>query len=143
MLFRVAGSLLIVAMLTVASGPARGQVSVSQDPVRLNNEIYAAPGGYGMMWGSPSYGSIRTYTEFSSPYGLGYGYGYAPYGFLPGRYGVGLWRPGLSTYGYVYGAAPYYGYRTFPVPYDPTGKTPAPPVGAYAPAFGPGSYLAH
>ena len=73
------------------------------NPYRING-YYAAPGYYGMAYGSPSVGLTRTYTAFSTPYGMGYGCGYAPYGLLPGRYGVGLWRPGLVTPGYVYGA---------------------------------------
>lgn len=143
---RLVGVVLVGAVVALAPVSARAQVLVTESavvapaPARMNHAIYDAPGSYGMMWGSPSYGSIRTYSEFSSPYGLGYGYGYAPYGYLPGRYGVGLWRPGFATGGYVFGAAPYYGYRTYPVPYDPTGRTPSPPVGAYAPGFGPPAY---
>jgi hypothetical protein len=96
---------------------------------------YAAPGNFGMAYGSASYGVPRTYTAFSSPYGPGYGYGYAGASYLPGRYGVGLWRPGFAAPGYVYGSAVY---RTFPVPYRPvTGGPVPPPVGAYAPGFGP------
>jgi hypothetical protein len=96
---------------------------------------YAAPGNFGMAYGTASYGVPRTYTAFSSPYGPGYGYGYAGAGYLPGRYGVGLWRPGFVAPGYVYGSGFY---RTFPVPYRPvTGGPVPPPVGAYAPGFGP------
>ena len=100
---------------------------------------YAAPGYYGMGYGSPSLGIPRTYTAFSSPYGAGYGYGYAPYSYLPGRYGVGLWRPGLVAPGYVY--APGY-YRTFPVPYRPLVPFTSPAVGYYAPGFGPPAFYA-
>jgi hypothetical protein len=108
------------------------------NPYRVNG-YFAAPGLYGMMLGSPSYGSVRTYTEFSSPYGPGYAYGYAPYGLLPGRYGVGLWRPGFTAPGYVYGSS--YFYRTFAVPFGPggAGSLPPPAVGTYAPALGPSS----
>ena len=45
-----------------------------------------------MAYGVPSFGVPRTYSVYSSPYGAGYGYGYAPASFLPGRYGVGMWR---------------------------------------------------
>jgi hypothetical protein len=79
------------------------------------------------------------YSSFASPYGGGYGYGYGPYGLLPGRYGVGLWRPGFVSPGYTYGAA-YGGYRTFPVPYVAGAPVATPPVGVYAPAYGPGAY---
>src|SRR6516164_747212 len=63
---------------------------------------YAPPGLYGMAYGFPAYGVPRTYTEFSSPYGMGYGYGYPPATVLSGRYGVGLWRPGFIAPGYIY-----------------------------------------
>ena len=89
-----------------------------------------------MAYGSPSVGLTRTYTSFSTPYGMGYGAGYAPYGLLPGRYGVGLWRPGLVTPGYVYGASYY---RSFPVPYSSAVPAPTAPIGYYAPGFGPPS----
>ncbi len=108
-------------------------------PFRING-YYAAPGYYGMAYGSPSAGMPRTYTAFTSPGGPGYGFGYAPYGLLPGRYGVGLWRPGLVTPGYLYGASYY---RSFPVPYvsGAEGSGPTAPIGFYAPAFGPPSYV--
>jgi hypothetical protein len=133
-----------VMAATQTPGPARGQVVIgavvaAPSPMRLNG-YFAAPGYYGMSWGVPSYGSVRTYTSFSSPYGAGYAYGYAPYGILPGRYGVGLWRPGLAVPGYVYGAAPY-AYRTYPVPYTPGALVTTPPVGAYAPGFGPSGVI--
>ena len=130
--------------LALGTSAARAQVEaggvvVPPTPFRVN-PYFAAPGYYGMAYGSQSYGLTRTYTSFSSPYGAGYGYGYAPYGMLPGRYGVGLWRPGFVAPGYVYGASSY---RTFPVPAGAPGPLPpAPPVGVYAPAFGPGSYYA-
>src|SRR5262245_8390490 len=82
----------LVAGLTLSSA-ARAQGPAGPTQV---NPYYAAPGNYGMAWGSASYGLKRTYSEFSSPYGPGYAYGYAPYGLLPGRYGVGLWRPGYT-----------------------------------------------
>ena len=108
----------------------------------VNNPYYAAPGNYGTSFGSASYRMPRLYSEFSSPSGGGYGYGYAPARVLPGRYGIGLWRPTMAEGGYVYGAPN--SYRTFAVPYvrggvPTTGALPpAPPFGAYAPAFGPG-----
>jgi hypothetical protein len=95
---------------------------------------YGAPGHFGMAYGTPSFGMPATFTVFSSSYGAGYGYGYAPAAFLPGPYGLGLWRPGLVAPGTLYGVAYY---RTFPVPYQPVPSPPPPPVGAYAPALGP------
>ena len=97
--------------------------------------FFTAPGNYGMSVGYPSYGSVRTYSEFSSPYGPGYAYGYRPNAFLPGRFGVGLWRPEhvsapLENVGYQ-------SYRTFPVPYVRGVPAVTPGVGLYAPAFGP------
>lgn len=140
---RLLGILILGVALGLTAVPARAQVVVdgALDPYRING-YYAAPGLYGMAFGSPSVGLTRTYTSFSSPYGGGYGYGYAPYGMLPGRYGVGLWRPGFVAPGYAYGASYYY--RTFPIPASVSGITPlpAPPVGVYAPGFGPGTYYA-
>ncbi len=116
----------------LASASADAQVVSGPEPFRLNG-YFAAPGYYGTMYGSASYGMPRTYTSFSSPYGLGYAYGYAPYGLLPGRFGVGLWRPGDAAPGYAYGTSYY---NTFAIPGAPAT---APPFGVYAPAFGPPS----
>jgi hypothetical protein len=127
-----------LAALT-APGLARAQGPAPwADPYR-GNGIYAAPGFYGVMYGTPSYGTVRAYSEFSSPYGAGYAYGYPPARVLPGRYGVGLWRPSLAAPGYVYGAS-VGNYRTYPVPYIPAGGVYTPPVGVYAPGYGP-SYV--
>jgi hypothetical protein len=123
------------AFLAPAAARAQGAFSGVSTPYRING-YYAAPGYYGMAFGSPSFGVPRTYTTFASPYGPGYGYGYAPYGLLPGRYGVGLWRPGFVTPGYLYGASYY---RTFPVPYSSSWVGPTAPIGLYAPGFGPPS----
>jgi hypothetical protein len=97
--------------------------------------FFSAPGNYGMSLGTPSYGSVRAYSEFSSPYGAGYGYGYAPSGFLPGPYGAGLWRPGMAQ-DPLYNAS-YHSYRTWAVPYVRGVAVVTPGVGVYAPAFGP------
>jgi hypothetical protein len=138
----VAGLVLFVATCHMG-GTAHGQVMVGgvigSGPVRFGG-YYAAPGNYAMGWGVPSYGSVQTYSTFASPYGVGYGFGYPPYGVLPGRYGVGLWRPGYAAPGYVYGGV-YPAYRTYPVPYLAARPMVAgPPVGVYAPAYGPGSF---
>jgi hypothetical protein len=98
-----------------------------------------------MSYGFASYGMPQTYSVFSAFPGPSYGSNFPPYGLLPGRYGVGLWRPGYVAPGYVYGASYYpssaFAYRTFPVVYGagPGGGpvAPPPPVGAYAPALGP------
>jgi len=132
--------MIVAGAVALAPGRAPAQVVAAAGgvpvPTRLNG-YFSAPGYYGMSYGVPSYGSIRTYSEFSSPYGAGYGYGYAPYGLLPGRYGVGLWRPAFAAPGYVYGASYY---QTFAVPYVPGSTAPLPPVGLYAPGFGPPSF---
>jgi hypothetical protein len=119
---------------TATSGVTRSTPAYSASPYYGAYSPFGAPGYYGMAWGVPSYGVPRTYTAFSSPYGLGYGYGYGPSSFLPGPYGVEMWRPGVSTTGYTYAPAAY---RTFPVPYR-VGWTPG--VGMYAPGFGPPFY---
>ncbi len=143
MVRRLLGVVLIGVGTVSIPAPARAQVTtgavvVAPSPDRVRS-FYAAPGLYGMSLGTPSYGSVRTYSEFSSPFGAGYGYGYPPSGFLPGPYGVGLWRPGVVSPGYYYGAS-YHSYRTFPAPYTPGSTAVTPPVGAYAPAFGPPLY---
>jgi len=123
----------------MVGGPYTGSYRVS--------DYLGAPGLYGMSYGFASYGMPQTYSVFSAYPGPSYGTNYPPYGILPGRYGVGLWRPGFVAPGYVYGAAafPYdsyasnsYSYRTFAVPTS-TGypASPPPPVGVYAPALGP------
>jgi hypothetical protein len=111
------------------------------------SDYLGAPGLYGMSYGFASYGMPQTYTVFSAYPGPSYGSNYPPYGILPGRYGVGLWRPGFVAPGYVYGAAsfPYdsyasgsYSYRTFGVGNSAGYPTASPPpVGVYAPALGP------
>ena len=135
---RVLWAALVGGILAVtAAGPARAQVVGGVVQTDGTTSIYGAPGDYGVSFGVPSYGLTRTYSEYSSPYGLGYGYGYPPYSYLPGRYGVGLWRPGFVAPGYVYGASSY---RTFPVPLRPLVPSYGPPLGYYAPGFGPPAF---
>ena len=123
------------ALMTWSTDSLGQVVSTGPSPARINAAVGMSD-LYGTSWGVASYGVPRTYTTFSSPYGLGYGYGLPNYGVLPGRFGAGLWRPGLTTPGYTYGSA--YGYNTFPYPYKPGGPKYGPPIGIYAPAFGPG-----
>lgn len=119
----------------VVGGPAVGSYRVS--------DYFAAPGLYGTSYGYASYGVPRTYTSFSAKPWSSYYANYPPTGYMPGPYGVGLWRPGFTAPGYVYGRPTGRdSYRTFPVTAG-TGLTPAdiappPPMGAYAPGFGPG-----
>lgn len=95
--------------------------------------IYSPPGFYGTTYGAASFGLARTYSSFPSPSGVGYGYGLAPTSFLPGPYGVGLWRPGrFVPAGTIYG--------TFVADSNARGY-PSPPIGVYAPAFGPGETI--
>ncbi|MBX6314457.1 MAG: hypothetical protein IRY99_16315 [Isosphaeraceae bacterium] len=117
----------------MAALPARAQMGLYGGTY----SYFGAPGYYGVAYGYPAYGFPRTYTVFSSPYGAGYGYGYPPYGILGGRFGSGLWRPGFISPGYTYGGSYYW---SFPVPYGSLNPLSGPPVGYYAPAFGPPSF---
>jgi hypothetical protein len=143
---RILGILAVALVLSVPARSARAQAFVGgpykTGPYRVS-DYFAAPGLYGTSYGFASYGVPRTFTTFSAYPGPSYGSNYPSYGFLPGRYGVGLWRPGFVAPGYVYGA-PTSGisYRTFPVVYG-TGLTasqiaPPPSIGVYAPGLGPG-----
>ncbi len=137
---RLAKLLLFSAVLCLSAAQSDAQVAVSGPtntaataPKTKNlTDIYtAAPGFYGTSWGVPGYGTRQTFSTFSSPYGGGYGYGYAPATLLPGQYGVGMWNPGAR----MVWRSPYYG--TYATPAAPSG-VPLPPFGVYAPAFGPG-----
>ena len=126
---RIVGIVSIGLALATASGSARGQAVGPYRPL----SYYSAPGTYGTSWGYSSYGLRQTYTTFASPYGPGYAYGYAPAALLPGPYGAGLWARGVpQPLGW---RTPYYG--TFAVPAVPPPVI-LPPIGVYAPAFGPG-----
>ena len=108
------------------------------------SDYFVGPGWYGTSYGFASYGFPQTYSVYSAFPGPSYGGNYPPYGLMPGRYGVGLWRPGYVAPGYIYGASYYpssgFSYRTFPVMYGTAGRSmdPTPPIGYYAPALGPG-----
>ncbi|MDB5353031.1 MAG: hypothetical protein JWN86_4278 [Planctomycetota bacterium] len=132
---RLLGVLLLGLVIAAIPSLASAQAPAVVRYYSGTYSVYGAPGNYGMSWGVPSYGVPRTYSDFSSPYGAGFAYGYAPTGVMPGPFGVGLWRPGFATPGYVYGAAN--SYRTFPVRTWPVPSGYGPPVGAYAPGFGP------
>ncbi len=116
-----------------AQGPVIGGYSASY---RVSNYL-GSPGLYGMSYGYASYGMPQTYSVFSAMPGPSYGTTYPPYGIMPGKYGVGLWRPGFVAPGYVYGASYYYpassnSYRTFAVGNAAgTRALPLPPVGVY------------
>jgi hypothetical protein len=142
----------LVAWIGLCAGVERAQAqsfaSGTYAPTYRVSDYLGAPGLYGMSYGFASYGMPQTYSVFSAYPGPSYGSNYPPYGILPGRYGVGLWRPGFVAPGYVYGASYYYpadslAYRTFPYPYDYRGGVigyriaSPPPVGVYAPSLGP------
>ena len=127
---RIFGALAIGLILW--AGPSRGQApAVVVVPQPRGQVYYAAPGYYGTTYGVAGYGSRRTFSTFASPYGAGYSYGYPPATILPGPYGAGLWRPGQPA---VW-RTPRYG--TYAIPTAPRG-VPLPPIGVYAPGFGPG-----
>ncbi len=90
---------------------------------------------YGTSWGVASYGLKRTTSVYASPFGVGYGYGIPPAGFVPGKFGVELWRPNEAVPPGVYGVANRY--RTFPYPYPAGPPAYGPSIGVYAPGFGP------
>jgi hypothetical protein len=142
---RLLGTTVIGVVLALGSGGARAQAVIG-GPFTASyrvSDYFAAPGLYGTSYGFASYGVPRTYTTFSAYPGPSYGSNYPAYGFLPGRYGVGLWRPGFVAPGYVYGSpTSAWSYRTFPVVYgtglSPDQIAPPPSIGVYAPALGPG-----
>jgi hypothetical protein len=108
------------------------------------SDYFVGPGWYGTSYGFASYGFPQTYSVYSAFPGPSYSNNFPPYGLLPGRFGMGIWRPGYVAPGYVYGASYYpssgFSYRTFPVMYGREGRSmdPTPPFGYYAPALGPG-----
>ncbi len=132
---RIAGAFVIgtALLLGSADGTARGQVAGGPVlPYRIQ-AYYSAPGYYGTSYGVASYGLRQTYTTFSSSFGPGYAYGYAPATYLPGPWGTSLWNPGQPNR-FVW-RSPYYG--TFGIPAAPANVA-LPPIGVYAPGFGPG-----
>jgi hypothetical protein len=149
---RTIAGLVVVFGLGLGAREARAQAVVGgpySSSYRVSDYL-GAPGLYGMSYGFASYGMPQTYSVFSAYPGPSYGSNYPPYSVLPGRYGVGLWRPGFVAPGYVYGAPsfPYdsyaagsNSYRTFAVGagsgYPVNHIASPPPVGVYAPALGP------
>ena len=123
----------------VSGAQAQAQTPPTYGVYTGTNSLYGAPGYFGTSYGTASYGVPRLSSSFNSPYGVGYGGGYPAVGFLPGRFGSDLWRPGFSTSGYVYGAPT--SYRTFPVRVWPAPTGYGPGIGAYAPGFGPAPLL--
>ena len=123
-----------------AQGPAG---NAYMDTYRVST-YFIAPGWYGTSYGYGSYGMPQMYSVYSAYPGPSYGSNFPPYGLLPARYGVGLWRPGYVAPGYVYGASYYpssgFAYRTFPFQLGAPGGalTVPPPIGVYAPTLGPG-----
>ncbi len=144
---RLAVGVLTVA-LTIGAGANRASAQVGVGTPYMSSyrvsDYFAAPGWYGTSYGFASYGFPQTYSTFTAFPTSSYAANYPPYGLLPGRYGVGLWRPGYVAPGYVYGASYYpssgMSYRTYPVMYGAAGRSmdPAPPMGYYAPSLGPG-----
>jgi hypothetical protein len=145
---RLLGVIVVGSVLAAAADQAQAQ-AILGGPFTASYRVgdyFAAPGLYGTSYGFASYGVPRTYTTFSAYPGPSYGSNYPAYGFLPGRYGVGLWRPGFVAPGYVYGTpTSAWSYRTFPVVYgtglSPAQIAPAPSIGVYAPALGSGFAL--
>jgi hypothetical protein len=140
-------AIVAVALQAGLAAEAKAQAVTGYSPSYRVSDWLGAPGNFGMSYGFASYGMPQTYSVFSAYPGPSYGSNFPPYGILPGRFGVGLWRPGFVTPGYVYGASYYYppsnfSYRTFALGYNPgvpVNGRPLPPVGLYAPYLGPSS----
>ena len=117
---RFLGIVAVALVLSVPARSARAQAFVggpyTTGPYRVS-DYFAAPGLYGTSYGFASYGVPRTFTTFSAYPGPSYGSNYPSYGLMPGRYGVGLWRPGFVAPGYVYGPAHFQHF----LPYLPGG----------------------
>lgn len=134
---RIGLGLVVAGVLGLANVATAQDVLIAAPPAGKQIDPLRNGSTYGTSWGEAGFGARRLYSEFSSPYGAGYGYGYAPTGFVPNPWGMGLWRPGANINGTTYGLRG--AYRTFPYPY-PAGKVQyGPPIGVYAPGFGPGT----
>ena len=121
------------SLVFVLSGVIIGSATTSSQaqgvPYQSGEQVY------GTSWGVASYGLKRTWSDYASPFGVGYGYGTRPMGFVPGKFGVELWRPNESIPAGTYGVA--HTYRTFPYPYPAGPPAYGPSIGVYAPGFGP------
>jgi hypothetical protein len=138
MIGRITTAVLLLAAGLGFSTSARAQAPAASAAERSFLDVYGAPGNYGTMYGSASYGVPLNHSRYSSSYGAGYAYGYPPATILPGPYGMGIWRP--SQYAQSPGYRPGDGfYRTIPIPYTAHSTAPLPPIGAYAPDYGPGA----
>ena len=122
----------LALLLTGAALAAAAPSAPAQAPARYRSGEPV----YGTSWGEASYGLKRTTSSFASPRGVNYGLGTPPMGFVPGRFGADLWRPGEVAPAGTYGVA--YRYRTFPYPYPAGPPAYGPSIGVYAPGFGPG-----
>lgn len=125
------------ALALLLATPATAQVPLPESAP----PIYRAPGFYGTVYGVPSYGSIRTWSAYPSPFGVGYGYGYPPSAVLPGPWGNGLWSgtpggSGIGDTGYLPAPGRYTTFPAIPVPEYPGYR---PSFGYYAPSIGPPS----
>jgi hypothetical protein len=113
----------------MAAAPAQQTVS----------PYYTAPGNYGTSYGTSSYGSVRTHSNYGPPT---YGRGLRPYAVANNQWGRGIWGQ-ASGPAPVPNPAPYtyqgrYGTWTDPRQQAQRTLPPAPPIGAYAPTVGPG-----
>jgi hypothetical protein len=124
------------------AAPAKAQQPEARGIYEGPYSVYGAPGWYGTAWGSASYGSVRTYSSFSSPWGAGYGSRFGPSSFARNAWGTGIWRPGWSDSPYEPGNS---GYWTWPIGSNTPGLTATakPGIGWYAPAFGAPNGPAH
>lgn len=130
------GSRVWLRGLALVAWSALGGMRVHGQEMTQAPGFYSAPGYYGTSFGVPGYKTVRTYSEFSSSYGGGYGRGYAPYSIGAGRFGADLWRGGTAVVNPLDGAS-LTSYRTWAVPYQTHPTVVAPPIGVYAPAYGP------
>lgn len=116
-----------------------GMAAVSaQSPV---SPYYTAPGNYGTSYGTASYGTARTHSNYPS---ANYGPAMRPYAVANNAWGRGIWAQAPSRPVPVPNPQPYTyqgSYRTWTDPRSRQAQRqlpPPPPIGAYAPTLGPG-----
>lgn len=100
---------------------------------------YTAPGNYGTSYGSASYGTVRTHSNYASP---AYGRAMRSYAVANNAWGQGIWGQATGP-APVPNPRPYTDqgrYRTWADPRQQAQRQlpPLPPIGAYAPTLGPG-----